>query len=270
MTAIKLEAEVLHNEKITADICRLTLMAPAIAGAARAGQFVMVKAHKDFDPPLLRRPFSIHQATEEGHLQILFKTIGQGTTFLSTRQPGDILDLLGPLGRGFTLPRQPENICIVGGGMGIAPLFYLTRRLLSSTIEHNGIKVFLGAATACEVELLQQEFADLGVEVLTATDDGSFGHHGLVTELLSVKLDLLKHWNVYTCGPHPMMTALSGFCLEKKWPCQVSLETLMACGISACLGCAIRSSEQMVVNNKPYMHVCKEGPVFEAGEVAWL
>lgn len=269
MTAIKLEAEVLRNEKITDDICRLTLLAPAITGAAHAGQFVMVKAHKDFDPPLLRRPFSIHQATGEGQLQILFKTIGQGTAFLATRKIGDKLDLLGPLGRGFTIPKRPENICIIGGGMGIAPLFYLTKQLLNSNIEHKAIKVFLGAATGSEVELLQQEFAGLRVEVLTATDDGSFGHHGLVTELLTDSLGQTESWQVYSCGPHPMMRAVANYCLSRKWPCQVSLETLMACGIGACLGCAIRGSDQKVDNSKPYHHVCKEGPVFAAGEVAW-
>ncbi len=269
MTAIKLEAEVLRNEKITEDISRLTLQAPAIAEAATAGQFVMVKASKDFDQPLLRRPFSIHQATANGRLQILFKTIGKGTAFLSTRQAGDILSLVGPLGRGFTLPSQPANICVVGGGMGIAPLFYLTKQLLRSNTEHKAIKVFLGAATASEISDLQDDFASLGVTVYTATDDGSAGHHGLVTELLTNKLDQAGNWQVFSCGPHPMMKAIASYCLKKKWSCQVSLETLMACGIAACLGCAIRGSGQAADNSKPYLHVCKEGPVFEAGEVAW-
>ena len=269
MTAIKLEAEVLRNEKITKDVCRLTLLAPAIAEAASAGQFVMVKAGKDLDPPLLRRPFSIHRATVNGRIEILFKTIGKGTAFLATRQSGDILSLVGPLGRGFTLPSQPANICIVGGGMGIAPLFYLTKQLLRSNVDHKAIKVFLGAATASEIAVLENDFAGLGVTVLTATDDGSTGHHGLVTELLTDNLEQSENWQVYSCGPHPMMKALARYCLARKWPCQVSLETLMACGIGACLGCAIRGSGQGVDSSKPYLHVCKDGPVFAAGAVAW-
>lgn len=270
MTAIMIETEVLRNEKITENICRLTLLAPAIADKARAGQFVMVKASNDLDPPLLRRPFSIHQTTANGHLQILFKRIGKGTAFLASRQAGDILNLVGPLGKGFTLPGQSSNICIVGGGMGIAPLFYLAKQLLRSRTEHREIKVFLGAATASEIAVVENDFASLGgVTVLIATDDGSAGHHGLVTELLTDNLDQAENWQVYSCGPHPMMKALAGYCLPRKWPCQVSLETLMACGISACLGCAIRGSGQDLDSSKPYLHVCKDGPVFAAGDVAW-
>jgi dihydroorotate dehydrogenase electron transfer subunit len=269
MTAIKFEAEVLRNEKITEDICRLTMLAPAIAEEAGAGQFVMVKASKDSGAPLLRRPFSIHQATANGHLQILFKILGKGTAFLSNCQVGESLSLVGPLGTGFSLPNQPTNICIIGGGMGIAPLFYLTKQLLHSDIEHKAIKVFLGGATARDIAGLQNDFATLGVTVSIATDDGSAGHHGLVTDFLTDNLDQAENWQVYSCGPHPMMKAIAGFCLEKRWPCQVSLETLMACGIGACLGCAIRGSGQVTDNSKPYLHVCKEGPVFEAGAVAW-
>ncbi|MEN8134851.1 MAG: dihydroorotate dehydrogenase electron transfer subunit [Thermodesulfobacteriota bacterium] len=269
MSAIKLEAEVLRNEKITRDVYRLTMLAPAIAEGASPGQFVMVKANKDFGSPLLRRPFSIHRAMENGRIEILFKTIGKGTAFLATRQSGDILSLVGPLGRGFTLPSQPANICIVGGGMGIAPLFYLTKQLLRSNIDHQAIKVFLGAATASEIAVLENDFASLGVTVKIATDDGSTGHHGLVTELLSDNLDQTENWQIYSCGPHPMMKAIASYCLARKWSCQVSLETLMACGISACLGCAIRGSAQGLESSKPYLHVCKDGPVFAAGDVAW-
>ncbi|MCK4839855.1 MAG: dihydroorotate dehydrogenase electron transfer subunit, partial [Desulfobulbaceae bacterium] len=130
--------------------------------------------------------------------------------------------------------------------------------------------VFLGAATASEIKVLQNDFAGLGgLTVLVATDDGSTGHHGLVTELLTDNLDQAGNWQVYSCGPHPMMKAVASYCFARNWSCQVSLETLMACGISACLGCAIRGSGQGVDSNKPYLHVCKDGPVFAAGDVAW-
>lgn len=269
MAAVKLEAEVLHNEKITEDICRLTLSAPGIVEAASAGQFVMVRASDNFDQPLLRRPFSIHQVSEDGRIQILFKIVGKGTAFLATRKKGDALNLVGPLGKGFALPSQPANICIIGGGMGGAPLFYLTKQILRHQGDHSQVMVFLGAASAGEVANLRKDFADLGVKVLVATDDGSDGHHGLVTELMASNLDHNEKWTVFSCGPHPMMKAIASYCLKRSWPCQVSLETLMACGISACLGCAIRASGQINDVAKPYLHVCKDGPVFEAGEVAW-
>jgi dihydroorotate dehydrogenase electron transfer subunit len=265
------DAKVLRNEQIATDIFRITMQAESIAEAASPGQFVMVKAmEKIADPPLLRRPFSIHQATSNGRLQILFKKLGKGTEFLASRQPGDVLNLLGPLGRGFSLPEQPANICLIGGGMGGAPLFYLAKQLSLNLSAGSKLKVLLGAASAKELVVLQKDFASLGASVDTATDDGTAGHHGLVTELLDKVIPPAEKWQVFTCGPHPMMKAIAVYCLEKAWPCQVSLETLMACGISACLGCAVPSARQLLDSNEPYLHVCKDGPVFEAEEVAWI
>jgi dihydroorotate dehydrogenase electron transfer subunit len=269
MTAIKLDAEVLRNEEITEDIFRLTLMAPEIAEAAMAGQFVMVRASNDLGPPLLRRPFSIHQAAADGRIRILFKAVGKGTRFLSGLRTGDTLSLVGPLGRGFRPPNQSESICLVGGGMGIAPLFYLAQQILLASPQPKDIKVLLGAATAEELAVLLADFAALGVNVFAATDDGSLGHHGLVTDLLRDNLNHDIPWHVYSCGPHLMMGAISRYCADQQWPCQVSLESLMACGISACLGCAIRGAQPAANSGRPYLHVCKDGPVFEAGEVAW-
>lgn len=270
MTEFKLEAEVLRNEKITSGITRLTLAAPEIAAAATPGQFVMVKAGRAGDQPLLRRPFSIHANLADGKIQLLFKTVGKGSLYLSTRRPGDYLSLVGPLGRGFALPVQAENICLVGGGMGAAPLYYLATQILAGGGKPEDLNVLLGAATASEVEALGNDFSTLGVTVFIATDDGSMGHHGLVTDLLKGKLNLAQQWSVFSCGPQPMMRAIASYCLEKRWPCQVSLETMMACGISACLGCAVASSyDYQTANNKAYLHVCKDGPVFAAGDVAW-
>lgn len=270
MTEIKLEAEVLRNEKITTEITRLTLLAPEISTSAGAGQFVMIKAGLDGNPPLLRRPFSIHDILPGGKIKILFKKVGRGTLYLSKCQPGDSLSLVGPLGRGFSLPAQPANICLIGGGMGIAPLFCLAKQLLAAGLNPAAVKVLLGSATASEINVLNSDFRTLGVSVFNATDDGSNGHHGLVTDLLHDKLTSAQHWHIFSCGPHPMMKAIARYCLEKNWPCQVSLETMMACGISACLGCAIpSSSDYKSDNDKPYLHVCKDGPVFAAGDVAW-
>jgi dihydroorotate dehydrogenase electron transfer subunit len=154
--------------------------------------------------------------------------------------------------------------------MGVAPLYYLTKKLL---LEHsdkiNDLRVFLGAATASEIVFVQNEFKNLGLnKVLVATDDGSSGHHGLVTELMAIELNPDQIWRIYSCGPHPMMKVVANYCQKMAWPCQVSLETIMACGVAACLGCAIRGSKNGL-NAGQYLHVCKEGPVFEAGEVAW-
>jgi dihydroorotate dehydrogenase electron transfer subunit len=236
----------------------------------------MGKAGIGTNPPLWRRPFSLHQVSADGEqIQLLIKVVGCGTKFLSGCRPGEYLSLVGPLGHGFTLPApdQDNNICIIGGGVGVAPLLYLTKKMLETVIvpSPDAIQFFMGGAAAAEIGDLAKDFSETGVSLSLATDDGSAGHHGLVTELLYDKLNPEKKYHVYSCGPHPMMKTIALYCLEKKWPCQVSLETLMACGVSACLGCAIRGSGQPVTRESDisYLHVCKEGPVFEAGELAW-
>ena len=246
-------------DRLAPDIYRLTAHAPLIAGAARPGQFVMVRVAERYDP-LLRRPFSIHQQSAEGTIGLLFKAIGRGTDILAGVDVGESLDLIGPLGRGFDLARN-RPVCIIGGGMGIAPLYFLARRLLISDRQPALDQVLLGARNREELALLAGEFRELGYPVQTATDDGSMGHHGFIPDLLDAVLPAVSQ--VYTCGPHPMMKTIVKMCSQADVPCQVSLETHMACGLGACLGCTVLGAEGN------YVHVCKQGPVFHAGEVAW-
>lgn len=251
-------------EKITDDIIRLTFIAPDIAHKAVPGQFVMVRTGKELDP-LLRRPFSIHRLGDNGSLQILFKVVGKGTRLLSSMTKGQHLDVVGPLGKGFTIGEGEK--CIVGGGMGIAPLLFLAQGLLKKNTPDN-IKIMLGARTKSEVEMLKNDFTKLGLSVQVATDDGSYGHHGFVTDFLLQEFDQKGNdVNVLSCGPHPMLKKVATMCSEHNVDCQVSLETMMACGISACLGCAIKKSR--ATNELSYFHVCKDGPVFNAGDIVW-
>jgi dihydroorotate dehydrogenase electron transfer subunit len=258
------QADILRQEQLTPEIFRLTLKAPAIAGNARPGQFVMVRTSPCHDP-LLRRPLSIHQTIGNEQVQLLYKVVGKGTRLLAAMLPGQKLNLTGPLGHGFELAGKPA-ICLVGGGMGIAPLYFLAREILRTTKPPKCI-VLLGARTAAEFGPLPRDFKEIGVtETHLATDDGSLGHHGFVAELLGQHLDPSLPWTVCTCGPHPMMKSVVDHCRKQGWECQVSLETMMACGIAACLGCAIPRADLA----GPYLHVCKDGPVFKADEVAWL
>ena len=258
-------AEVVASEQLCDDIFRITLMAPHIAREARPGQFVMVQTAPGMDP-LLRRPFSIHQVNAAGQLQILFKVVGRGTRLLAGMRPEDRLSVLGPLGRGFDLsgPEGGEGFCLVGGGMGIAPLLFLAQNLLLAG-SPNRLLVLLGARTAAEVTGLEKDFTLPGVEVAIATDDGSAGHHGLVTDLMRPRLAAGSNWQVYTCGPYPMMRGVARICQAEGFRCQVSMETMMACGMGACLGCAISKPNDL----NSYLHVCKDGPVFEMSEVVW-
>ena len=253
------KSTIVTREQLTAEVVRLTLRCPRIAATAKPGQFVMVRAGETLDP-LLRRPFSIHKVTAEGTLAILFKVIGKGTRLLATAPPGSSLDVIGPLGQGFIAdPAGPH--CLIGGGMGIAPLYFLAHHLLTAAGNHANPPVLLGAQTQAELLLLAQEFTELGYPVLTATDDGSLGHQGFVTDLLDALLTGVSQ--VYVCGPMPMMRTVAAKCRNAGVACQVSLESHMACGLGACLGCTFPA------RGGGYRHVCKDGPVFPAEEVLW-
>jgi len=253
------KAVIVHREEFSAGIVRLSLRAPLIAGAGRPGQFVMLRAGSGFDP-LLRRPFSLHQVASDGTIQVLFKVVGRGTARLAELRRGDHLDCLGPLGRWFPLPEQ-GRCCLVGGGMGIAPLYFLARRLVRLGRLPARDVILLGGRTREEVGFLADQFFDLGYQVEVATDDGSLGHHGLVVDLLAPVLTGIDH--LYSCGPEPMMRRVAEQAETAGVDCWLSLETHMACGLGACLGCARPDGKG------GYVHVCLQGPVFAAKEVTW-
>jgi dihydroorotate dehydrogenase electron transfer subunit len=245
-------------EPLADSFYRLTLSSPLISSSARPGQFVMAACGPSLDP-LLRRPFSIHRQIGSDQIQLLFRVVGRGTQLLSEVLPGHSINLIGPLGRGFHLTPEPLS-CLIGGGIGIAPLLFLADRLLASFPLAPCCTVLLGSRTGNELNRLAAEFTALGCHVETATDDGSLGHHGLVTDLLPHHL---ANSRVYVCGPHPMMAIVARLCQAARVSCEASLEAHMACGLGACLGCTIHGADGL------YKHVCKHGPVFNAKEVAW-
>jgi dihydroorotate dehydrogenase electron transfer subunit len=261
MPAYQQKAEIIHTEKFSDDIYRFTIKSPDIAADARPGQFVMLRTGEGQDP-LLRRPFSVHQVAAGGLLRILFKVVGKGTRGLAGLQPGRQVDILGPLGRGFVQPPGHHHI-LVGGGIGIAPLLFLAGQLLENN-EPVSVKVLLGARTGDEIAPLADDFTGMGLQVQSTTEDGSMGCQGLVTDLMTPG-ENEKPNMVYACGPYPMLRAVARISRTREWGCQVSLETIMACGLGACLGCAVMRSDM-----KGYAHACKDGPVFSADDVIWL
>lgn len=260
------DAIIVNTKRLSSDIVRLTLLAPTIAATAKPGQFINVKAGLGFDP-LLRRPFSINQVTADGTVQVVFKILGKGTNALAELQQGQRVNIVGPLGNYF---KTGKSMCLVGGGLGIAPLFFLAQSLIDKTKDDppNTLEVILAARNKAELSCFAADFAALGVKLHLATDDGSQGHHGLVTALFPSVLDETVDWQVCTCGPYPMMRAVAAICRQHKWACQVSLETMMACGISACLGCAVAASDTDC-NSRKYLHVCQDGPIFWEGDIKW-
>ncbi|MDD2899145.1 MAG: dihydroorotate dehydrogenase electron transfer subunit [Desulfuromonadaceae bacterium] len=266
-------ALILSNVEVSPGYWRMRMTAPPECGSARPGQFVMVRVNGAIDP-LLRRPFGIFDvgiytpvqsgAVAQPYMEMLYRVVGKGTSMLSTLHASDLLDILGPLGKGFDLGHPGEEKLIVGGGVGLAPLYLLARELVTES----KVRLFAGGRTRDDI-LCITEFERLGVECYTATEDGSLGECGLVTEALLRRLDQLKgRATIFACGPHGMLTAVAGIAAERNIPCQVSLEGYMACGVGACLGC-VAPGHAHSPETPDFRCVCTEGPVFEAGELKW-
>jgi dihydroorotate dehydrogenase electron transfer subunit len=259
------ESNILSNKQIAQGIHLLQFQAEPIAAQAHPGQFVMIRPTGLLEP-LLPRPFSIHQVQRD-NLELLFKVVGQGTRQLAALKKGDRLEVRGPLGKGFAFHEDQEPI-LVAGGLGVAPLLFLVRtwgriRSPKSTVFP---RLFIGARSKEDL-LRLDEFRKAGVEVLAATEDGSLGEKGLVTDLLKKNLkNPSTRANLFVCGPKPMLRAVRDWAFHKKLACQLSLETHMACGLGACLGCVVA---RKTAQGLSYVNVCQEGPVFDAREVFW-
>jgi dihydroorotate dehydrogenase electron transfer subunit len=265
MSLIFQESSVQGIQRIAPDVYRLNFSAGAISRQAKPGQFLMIRPVK-FREPLLPRPFSIHRI-RGNFLEILFKVVGLGTRQLAEAVKGDLLEIRGPLGRGFQVDLAREPV-LVAGGLGVAPLLGLAESLssLKKWPFRVPAKLVIGAKTKQELFCLR-EFEQACLEVLVATDDGSSGHRGLVTDLLKKLFpDREAPPALYACGPQPMLKAVGRWAVARKIPCQVSLEARMACGLGACLGCVVARKNQAGIS---YVNVCQEGPVFEADQIVW-
>ena len=261
MPRFDISAELTGQIQLTHDIFLLTIEAGEIADTATPGQFCMVEVRSAHSrDPLLRRPLSIHRVVRGKKIAFLYRNVGRGTRLLSRYSPGERLHVLGPLGHGFQMPSGHPAI-LVGGGLGSAPLLFLAEELPRDS----RVTVILGAHTGKEL-LSVDQFTALGHRVLLTTEDGSLGRQGLVTDVLS---EVLSHGPdsrpcIFSCGPWPMMKAVYAMAHKRGLSCQVSLEARMACGIGLCLGCAVPCRD-----GRGYLHVCTEGPIFNAEEVSW-
>lgn len=256
------QVRVLWNKEITPSYWHIGLEGEKASALALAGQFIMLKTDDRIDP-LLRRPFSIHQVTRESGkitgLEILYKVVGTVTGRLSRMRKGDIIDLVGPLGNGFDVAKTNKKVFITAGGIGVAPFVYLADKLIEEKTDPELCNVFIGGRSESDI-LCKAYFEKLGMKVHIATDDGSIGYKGLVTDLISAELQKGKPDIIYSCGPHPMLKAVADIAAKNEIKCLVSTETLMACGLGACLGCAVED----VKNEEEYLHVCVNGPVFDS------
>lgn len=223
----------------------------------KPGQFVMLRFPNYIDP-LLRRPFGVYRIIDEG-IEILYKVVGKGTRLMTGLRPGDTVDILGPLGNGFPSDSGKKDIVMVAGGIGIVPFY-----LLAASGRQSGVRqrLLFGGRGKDDLPGLE-DFKKLGIKIKISTQDGSIGKKGLVTELVKSEARSLKSTIIYACGPKGMLKEVAKIALRMEAPCYVSLDNIMACGIGACLGCAVK------VRARGYKMVCKDGPVFDAMEIEW-
>jgi dihydroorotate dehydrogenase electron transfer subunit len=261
---------IVRNERIKSLYFLLEIYCPPIATKIKPGQFIMLKV-SDTNSPLLRRPFSVyksypkHHAVEEkrGRFIILYKKVGLGTRKMTEMGKGQKVDMIGPLGNGFTLPApSSSDIILIGGGMGIVSLYPL-----AETLRTKNLLVFIGGKTRDDI-LCVGDFKKLTPNILIATEDGSLGFKGTVIDLFLSQRKKIKRegrYFIYSCGPLAMLRELGKAIDPTKFFCEVSLETRMACGFGACWGCVVRTNDPKTA----YQRVCREGPVFNLGNIVW-
>jgi dihydroorotate dehydrogenase electron transfer subunit len=257
---IEQDTQIIFNKQLAAGAFLMGVRSPEIAAEARPGQFVMLRVGRGMDP-LLRRPFSICDAVDD-LVFILYRVVGRGTRIMSDARKGERLQVLGPLGKGFARPFTGKDTILVAGGIGIAPLLFLSRWMAPGSVTF-----FAGFGSVDQI-VEADELGLSGMAISIATDDGSAGHHGLVTELLEKAMTGLSgdRGMVFSCGPLPMLKAVAAMTRDRKISCQVSLEALMACGLGACQGCAVKA---VPGQDRAYWHVCQDGPVFDATDLDW-
>lgn len=261
------KASVLWNHPVSEGYWHLGLACRQGYRNVIAGQFVMVQTNSE-QAPLLRRPFSIFGVIGEPNnpvgIEILYKIVGCGTKQMSCWVPDQVVDVLGPLGHGFEMTDRSARVVLLAGGIGVAPIRFLAKQLTAAGREGSNVRVFIGGRSAADL-LCRDDFEQMGMTVSVTTDDGSLGDQCLITDPLTQALQNQRPDILFACGPHGMLRCVADLVKAHRVPCQLSLETLMACGMGACLGCAVPA----INTSGPYLHVCLDGPVFDVQKVAF-
>jgi dihydroorotate dehydrogenase electron transfer subunit len=255
MDQIQNTYKVISNEKLCPQFWCLSFDAPALAKEVLPGQFVHIRTSDGLEP-FFRRPFSVYRA--QRYVEIFYDPIGPGTKLLANKKKGDLLDVLGPLGTPFVMPpAEIKKVVMIAGGIGVAPMLLLSDILKKKTSLE--LHLLFGGRTRAHVYPMK-EFKDNGVKVHIATDDGSVGVKGRVSNLFEkVKFNSSDTF-IYTCGPNPMMKAVQDFAVKNKIQGQAACEEIMACALGACLGCSIETKSG-------FKTVCYDGPAFDLDEV---
>lgn len=258
--------KLVDKEQLKDDIFKFSIESEEMSKLAKPGQFLEIKVFKGVEP-LLRRPISIFNVDEDNNLiEFIFQVKGKGTKILSDVEVGQEIDIIGPIGNGMFDIKEYENVAIIGGGIGVFPLYELAKRLKQA--KSKTVNTYLGFRNK-DFVVLENEFEKVSSSLVITTDDGSYKEHGFAINKLKEDIENgEKNGNsldiIFACGPLPMLKAVQQLAIEKNIPCQLSLEEKMACGLGVCLGCAVKLAE---AEELQYKHVCKDGPVFWANEV---
>ena len=270
-----MNAKIISNRRVSPTCWEMNLSCPEITREAKPGQFVMARIKNDVDA-FLRRPFSIHDIKDPSSFYLLYKVVGKRTEAMAGLKKGDSLDILGSLGKGFTIDADLELAILVSGGIGAAPMLFLLRSLVKGKLKPKNLYFLTGAKTKDEI-LCTQAAHRLGVQIFITTEDGSLGKKGMINEELDRllektikdKLDKIEKnkVSIFASGPNPLLREVSLIGEVFEVSCQISLEANMACGFGVCLGCAVKVKADYL--GFKYKKVCSDGPVFDSQEIIW-
>ena len=268
--ALQTDGVIVKNKRIKSLYFLLEIYCPPIVSQIKPGQFIMLKVSNS-NSPLLRRPFSVYTSYPAHHpdkgkrgcFTLLYKKVGKGTQKMTELKKGQGVDVIGPLGNGFTLPvPSSTHIVLIGGGVGIVSLYPLAEALRGKPLI-----VLIGGRTREDI-LCVGDYKKLNSNIFIATEDGSLGYKGTVIDLFeSRRKEFAKdnHYSIYSCGPLEMLKGLAPAVKSEGIFCEVSLENRMACGFGACWGCVVKTNDPKA----SYQRVCKEGPVFNLEDIVW-
>ncbi|MCI9063405.1 MAG: dihydroorotate dehydrogenase electron transfer subunit [Clostridia bacterium] len=259
---VQLKAKLVKKEELAKDIYKFSVQAKEITETAKPGQFIEIRV-TDQVQPFLRRPISIYNIDKEnGILEFIFQIKGNGTEILAKREEGQDVDIMGPLGNGTFKFDDYQNIAVIGGGIGVFPLYELSKRAKEAG---KNVNIYLGFRDK-DFVVLENEFKQVSDKLVLATDNGTYGQNGFAINFLKEDTEKQKPDCIYACGPLPMLRAVKEFAEQNNIPCQISLEEKMGCGIGVCVGCAVKTASSPK-DAPEYYGVCKLGPVFESNKV---